>query len=307
MVYGTKKISHTMVVKSINNHPTRKGPPAEYRVELMDDALLRDTIHFYRNTVMTEDGFILMDGKARAMIDKIRIIPDEKILKDICLSKNWTQQGMDHNGTDGWSLALNTTQLEEGYHFIRATMVDSNGSNGTQTTEIFVDNIPPVPGDHDLAITEITACETNITVTVENQGRNNETTYVSVYYERIDPTLRVDLESGASTALTFEWTPSCGWYKITGEADPVLDEVDTSDNELTTIVSVCDGTVTVTWLGDLDADYDVDEDDVWHFCRSFNNYYKIDVKDPLCDFDCDCDIDEDDLWKFCGAFIDYYK
>ena len=60
-------------------------------------------------------------------------------------------------------------------------------------------------------------------------------------------------------------------------------------------------------LGDLDRDRDVDEDDLWHFCGAFIDYYKIHVKDESCDFDCDCDIDEDDLWTMCGAFIDYWK
>ncbi len=31
------------------------------------------------------------------------------------------------------------------------------------------------------------------------------------------------------------------------------------------------------------------------------------VPDPWCDFDDDTDIDENDLWHFCGSFIDYYK
>jgi peptide/nickel transport system substrate-binding protein len=61
------------------------------------------------------------------------------------------------------------------------------------------------------------------------------------------------------------------------------------------------------WLGDLDADFDVDEDDLWHFCGAFIDYYKIHVKDADCDFDYDCDIDEDDLWTFCAAFINYWK
>jgi hypothetical protein len=58
---------------------------------------------------------------------------------------------------------------------------------------------------------------------------------------------------------------------------------------------------------DFDEDGDVDEDDLWTFCRAFIDYYKIHVKNPLCDFDYDCDIDEDDLWTMCAAFIDYWK
>ena len=61
------------------------------------------------------------------------------------------------------------------------------------------------------------------------------------------------------------------------------------------------------WLGDLDTDIDVDEDDFWNFCEAFIDYYKIHVKDIDCDFDHDCDIDEDDLWTFCAAFINYWK
>jgi parallel beta-helix repeat protein len=60
-------------------------------------------------------------------------------------------------------------------------------------------------------------------------------------------------------------------------------------------------------LGDLDGDFDVDEDDLWHFCGSFIDYYKIHVLDPKCDFDNNSKIDEDDLWKMCTAFIDYWK
>lgn len=63
----------------------------------------------------------------------------------------------------------------------------------------------------------------------------------------------------------------------------------------------------VSVLGDLDGDFDVDEDDLWYFCDAFIDYYETGEKDPLCDFDDDCDIDEDDLWTFCNAFIDYYS
>lgn len=35
-----------------------------------------------------------------------------------------------------------------------------------------------------------------------------------------------------------------------------------------------DGFVTVTRLGDLDMDFDVNEDDIWTFCSAFIDYYK---------------------------------
>jgi hypothetical protein len=66
-------------------------------------------------------------------------------------------------------------------------------------------------------------------------------------------------------------------------------------------------TIKVTWLGDLNGDFVVDEDDLWHFCGAFIDYYKIHVLDPKCDFNNDGKIDEDDLWTMAGAFIDYWK
>lgn len=60
-------------------------------------------------------------------------------------------------------------------------------------------------------------------------------------------------------------------------------------------------------LGDFDGDFDVDEDDLWHFCGAFIDYYKIPKLDSNCDFNSDGKIDEDDLWTFCAAFINYWK
>ncbi len=65
------------------------------------------------------------------------------------------------------------------------------------------------------------------------------------------------------------------------------------------------------WLlplaADFDEDLDVDEDDLWHFCEAFIEYWKTGEYDIHCDFDDEGIIDEDDLWEFCGLFIDYYK
>lgn len=64
----------------------------------------------------------------------------------------------------------------------------------------------------------------------------------------------------------------------------------------------------VTLPGDLDGDYDVDEDDLWIFCECFILYYSIHppLLDRRCDLDDDWDIDEDDLWTLCACFIKYY-
>jgi len=117
-------------------------------------------------------------------------------------------------------------------------------------------------------------------------------------------TQKVTLSSGSSTTVTFTWNTTGfvkGNYTIWAYASAVRGEIDTKDNEYRK------GLVTVTWLGDLDGGFDVDEYDLWHFCGAFIDYYKIHVKDPLCDFNSDGKIDEDDLWAFCGGFINYWK
>lgn len=148
----------------------------------------------------------------------------------------------------------------------------------------------------------------NINATVENQGDFDETFNVTAKYNgnTIQTMLDVNLTAHTSTNVTFMWDTTDvakGNYIISVEASAVQGETDTTDNTLT------DGTVTVTRLGDMDGDCDIDEDDLWYFCPAFIIYYSIWPPPlvPRCDLDEDCDIDEDDLWIFCAAFIDYYK
>jgi len=145
----------------------------------------------------------------------------------------------------------------------------------------------------------------SINATVENQGDFSETFDVVAKYDGniIQTIVGVSLAAHTSKNVTFTWDThgvAKGSYTITVEAVLPTD-VDPGDNTKT------HGPVKVTWLGDLDGDFDVDEDDLWAFCDAFIDYWRIHVKDPLCDFDDDCDIDEDDLWTFCEAFIDYWK
>jgi hypothetical protein len=59
-----------------------------------------------------------------------------------------------------------------------------------------------------------------------------------------------------------------GTYTISAVADAFPSETDTSDNTST------DGGVLVTWLGDVNGDYRIDEDDLWYFCGAFIDYWK---------------------------------
>jgi len=200
------------------------------------------------------------------------------------------------------------------------------GNSGVNTAENYVwANVThfsvftaiEVIGIHNVAVTDVrlailgkTIVRQNLTLkinaTVQNQGNFTENFSVTVYANTtiIETKTNITLTGGNSTTLTFTWNTTGfvkGNYTISAYAWPVIGEIDFDDNNCT------DGWVFVTWLGDLDGDFDVDEDDLWMFCEAFIDYYKIHVKDPLCDFDDDCDIDEDDLWTFCEAFIDYWK
>ena len=186
-----------------------------------------------------------------------------------------------------------------------------------------VDGIVEVAGVHDVAVTDvetfITVCAhiyhpfdiifenytVSINATIENQGDFGETFDVTLKYDStlIQTIYDLYLDAHTSTNVTFTWDThgvTKGTYTITVEAVLPTD-ADPGDNTKPY------GPVKVTWLGDMDGDFDVDEDDLWYFCAAFIDYYKIHVKDPLCDLDRDCDIDEDDLWGFCAGFIAYWK
>jgi hypothetical protein len=147
----------------------------------------------------------------------------------------------------------------------------------------------------------------SLNATVCNRGLNNETNVqlsVLINGSVADSVTVSELLVGSAYTLSYQWTPAvAGTYDVIAYSPPRAGENDTVNNAVGKTVRVGER----AWLGDLDGDFDVDEDDLWYFCSGFINYYKTHVKDPKCDFDNDCDIDEDDLWTFCSAFIQYYK
>ena len=186
----------------------------------------------------------------------------------------------------------------------------SHSENNYRLDLIPEKNFPHTP---DIAVKTITLSKTvvgqgyasKIKTAISNQELYYETFYVTLYANTTTiKTQTITLTSGNSTTVTFTWNTTGvakGNYTITAKATQLPYETDTTDN------TYIDGWVVVTWLGDLDGDFDVDQFDFWHFCDAFIDYYKIHVKDPLCDFDDDCDIDQFDFWYFCDGFIDYYK
>lgn len=152
-----------------------------------------------------------------------------------------------------------------------------------------------------------------INMTVRNEGGAFETFNVTLYFNitgsyPIKTETITNLAPYSEKTLTIIWNVTCvalGNYTITAVACTVPYEKpeDIPDNNCT------NGIVAVIWLGDLDVDGDVDEDDLWHFCAYFITYYKSGYRPEMMpfDFDRDFDVDEDDLWAFCAAFINYYK
>lgn len=99
---------------------------------------------------------------------------------------------------------------------------------------------------HDVAVVNLVASESVVNVTVKNQGTCAERFDVSTYYthltEPLIGTQTVTLNPGASAALTFNWTPpTYGWYEILASASIVPGEIDTANNNRTTIIYVSGG------------------------------------------------------------------
>ena len=218
------------------------------------------------------------------------------------------------NGSIHQFVVLNWTSLERGEYVVQV-WIDQDGDGDYEIKVMSDSEFTP----HDIAVTNVTPSKNvvgegyliSINVTIMNIGIYTETFNVSVFYD--DGVIILPdgknytttiLTSGNSTTLTIPWNTTGvakGNYTITAKATILPGETDTTDNTLT------DGWVVVTWCGDLDGDFDVDQFDFWDFCDAFIDYWSGVGKDSKCDFDNDCDIDQHDLWTFCAAFINYYK
>jgi parallel beta-helix repeat protein len=218
---------------------------------------------------------------------------------------NWNPLIIDLNET---SYVWDTSHLQKGTNYL-LRLIATDGvntgedvSNSTFTVKV-----------HDIEATGNAPSKTvigqgyalSVNATLTNEGDFTETFNATLCANTTAiASQALTLTSGNSTTITFTWNTTGfakGNYIISAHVEPVEGETDIGDNNCT------GGLVVVTWLGDLNGDFVVDEDDLWHFCGAFIDYYKIHVLDPNCDYNDDCHIDEDDLWCFCGAFIEYWK
>jgi hypothetical protein len=118
---------------------------------------------------------------------------------------------------------------------------------------VYTVEVAATPATHDIAVIKVTPDPTlvelgelvNITVVVENQGTENETFDVTVYYDTttIETQNVSSLATGANTSLTFAWNTTDVWplhtsYKINATASTVPGETDTADNTLVSLSRV---------------------------------------------------------------------
>jgi PKD repeat protein len=225
------------------------------------------------------------------------------------------------DGNTGWGLIIDHNYTDVGTFNVNLTVTDDESEKWWIVKPVTIISC------RDVAVFSINPWENinrtgwilPINVTVRNEGGAFETFNVTLYYFNITGSYAIEtktitnLAPYSQTTLKFQWNVSDikvspimyhvakSNYTIRAVADMVPFEKDPGNNTKTY------GPVTVTWLGDLNADGIVNQFDFWAFCGAFINYYTTHVKNPLCDFDCDCDIDQFDYWAFCGAFIDYWK
>ena len=161
-----------------------------------------------------------------------------------------------------------------------------------------VDRYPlmkPYPwGSHDVGITSLTTSKTvvgqgynlSINMMLFNYGNNTENFNITIYANTtvIGTFENITLASRNSTTITLTLNTT-GWdkgnYTIWAYAWPVPGETDTTDNTFTY------GIITVTILGDVDGDFDVDIYDV----VKITSIYGFNKNDPQ--FNPNSDLDDD--------------
>ena len=115
-----------------------------------------------------------------------------------------------------FTFQVDLTTLSPGIHTINISATNQWNISGYATSTFYLNTV--------IAVTNIVANNTNINVTIKNNGLSNITTNVSVAWQHTDPTLPVTLNPGESKTLNFvNWTTNpAGHYEITAVTDVVL-------------------------------------------------------------------------------------
>jgi hypothetical protein len=186
----------------------------------------------------------------------------------------------------------NTTDIPHGNYTIKAVATpvpeeidtaDNTFTGGTLSIKLWPN----------IAITETTPSKTvvgegytvYIDVTIENQGSDEATFNVSLYWNDtiIDTFTNITLTGLNSLTISSTWNTS-GWtkgvYIISAHASLVPDETNTDDNTL-----VYDRAVIITVPGDTDGDRDIDIYDIVRLASVYGAKRGESRFNPNCDID----------------------
>ncbi|RLI46254.1 hypothetical protein DRO69_03475 [Candidatus Bathyarchaeota archaeon] len=143
------------------------------------------------------------------------------------------------------TIIWDTTNIDPGSYTITTEAILATDEDPANNKKTGIVNLIVL---HDIAITNVTVStdtakigeSISINVTVMNEGIENETVTVTVYYNdtQIGTQSITEMASGASQLLTFSWDTSnvtAGTYIIKAVATPVAGEMDTNDNTFTDV------------------------------------------------------------------------
>jgi hypothetical protein len=214
-------------------------------------------------------------------------------------NEEWTQP----NGGTLDERAYSIKQTSDGGYIIAG----STESFGAGLDFWLTKNVAPPPRppdeDHDIAVTGVVSSRMiigegntlTVNVTVANLGRYMENTMVHLYANQSEIGNEwVFLLTGETYIIEFAWDTS-GWtkghYAIRAEADAVLGESESARQN-----NIChDGTVIVTFIGDVDGDFEVDATDLLTLGKAFESHPQEPNWNLYCDFNNDRIIDALDL------------
>ncbi|MHC4398638.1 MAG: Ig-like domain-containing protein [Planctomycetota bacterium] len=76
------------------------------------------------------------------VVDVTALASDDKGVTEVTLSVNGNLLESDTDGSDGWTFAWDTIQVEDGYHQVTATAADTVGQRAAHSVGVVVDNEP---------------------------------------------------------------------------------------------------------------------------------------------------------------------
>jgi hypothetical protein len=201
-----------------------------------------------------------------------------------------------------------TTEINKGDYIVsaKASLVPSE-TDTTDNTKVADSMVTVLSPEQDVAIKDVTTFKTvvgqgytlSISVTAKNYGIFTETFNVTVCYSQTAIILSdgknyatATLTSGDSATLAFTWNTTGvakGNYTISANATILPDEADTIDNAFT------DGTVLITFPGDVNGDGKVRVDDILAIALAFGSDLGDLDYDPNVDVNGDGKVRVDDI------------